>query len=395
MIRRHKYLTISILLSTVLLIGSAIPLYMRTAGQTVPDTGSFTPQPNNSHSRPPVSRPSNPVVVAPALDEHEGANCTYPVHYWQIKPDAWPAQVALSGQIYTKETIRDLYLVEDSDPHTQLIQHMYTAFLNILHGAEMVAIEDTLLNAQKWLEDNPPGSQLSEFNLRQNRGMVQVLVHYNNGDIGPGACEDAPEVPTPTPLPTAMEVKDIPEKLSRPQEASPTAEQASRAQVQAPATVAPFVRPTDPPPIPPPAPANTLPPPPTNTPLPPPTDTPPPPPTNTPLPPPTDTPPPPPTDSPPPPSNPQPSPTNTSPPPPTNTPPPPAPPNQHPQGLELASKYGVSYEEIMGWNAQGFGFGEIDRAYELAKDTGNSVSTIFEMRASGMGWGQIRKALQP
>jgi hypothetical protein len=392
MIKKHKYWTISILLVTVILLGTAVPLYLRSLGQAELETGSFTDQPETSPHIPLSSEiiPRTGAVEVASV-EPELANCTYPVHYWQVKPETWPAQVSLSGQIYTKETIRDIFLVEDPDSHTRLIQHVYTAFLNILHGADMVAIETTLLNAQKWLEDNPPGSQLSEFNLRQARDMTQVLIHYNNGEIGPGACADAPEPPQPTLVPTAMVEKDIPEVVSRPQPASPAVPPAPRQPLQAPAQP---VSPTDPPPPPPPTnpppPPPTdppPPPPPTNPPPPPPTDTPPPPPpTNTPVPPPTDTPPPPP-------------PTNTPVPPPTNTPPPPpnppGPPNQHPQGLALANKYGVSYEEIMGWNDQGFGFGEIDQAYAMSQETGAPVATIFEMRASGMGWGQIRRALRP
>lgn len=67
--------------------------------------------------------------------------------------------------------------------------------------------------------------------------------------------------------------------------------------------------------------------------------------------------------------------------------------NPHPEGLRLAQVHQVSYEEIMGWFCQGFGFGEIDLAYSLSAQTGTSVSEIFAMRASGMGWGEIMQAL--
>ena len=48
----------------------------------------------------------------------------------------------------------------------------------------------------------------------------------------------------------------------------------------------------------------------------------------------------------------------------------------------------------MGWFCQGYGFGEIDLAYELAQISGKPVSEIFAMRASGMGWGNIKKAIE-
>lgn len=67
--------------------------------------------------------------------------------------------------------------------------------------------------------------------------------------------------------------------------------------------------------------------------------------------------------------------------------------NPHPQGQELAERYGVPYEEIMGWFCQNFGFGEIDLAYSLSLETGVPVTEIFALRQSGMGWGEIKKQL--
>lgn len=68
---------------------------------------------------------------------------------------------------------------------------------------------------------------------------------------------------------------------------------------------------------------------------------------------------------------------------------------QHPEGLRLAARWGVSYNEIMSWFCQGYGFGEIDLAYELAGQSGKPVTEVFAMRASGMGWGNIKQALEP
>jgi len=62
-----------------------------------------------------------------------------------------------------------------------------------------------------------------------------------------------------------------------------------------------------------------------------------------------------------------------------------------PVAQRLADSFGVSYAEIIGWHCQGFGFGEIARAYLLANSTGDSASTYFAERQSGMGWGEIVK----
>jgi hypothetical protein len=66
----------------------------------------------------------------------------------------------------------------------------------------------------------------------------------------------------------------------------------------------------------------------------------------------------------------------------------------HPTGTRLADRYIVDYGEIMGWFCQGFGFGEIDRAYSLRDQYGVPVADIFAMKSSGMGWGQIKRQLQ-
>ncbi|MEJ2706771.1 MAG: DUF5666 domain-containing protein [Anaerolineales bacterium] len=67
----------------------------------------------------------------------------------------------------------------------------------------------------------------------------------------------------------------------------------------------------------------------------------------------------------------------------------------HPTGMTLAERYGVPYEEIMGWFCQGFGFGEIDLAYSLSLQSGTPVEQIFQMKMDGMGWGNIKKELAP
>jgi hypothetical protein len=66
---------------------------------------------------------------------------------------------------------------------------------------------------------------------------------------------------------------------------------------------------------------------------------------------------------------------------------------QQPEALRLAQRFNVSYDEIMGWFCKGFGFGEIDLAYDLSHSSGMPVSQIFALRSSGLGWGQIKQQL--
>ena len=64
------------------------------------------------------------------------------------------------------------------------------------------------------------------------------------------------------------------------------------------------------------------------------------------------------------------------------------------EGQKLASHWGVPYAEIMSWFCRGFGFGEIDLAYELAKDSGKPVAEIFALKSGGQGWGLIKQQLK-
>ncbi len=61
----------------------------------------------------------------------------------------------------------------------------------------------------------------------------------------------------------------------------------------------------------------------------------------------------------------------------------------HPTGDKLAERYGVSYEKIMAWFCQGYGFGEVDLAYTISQKAQVPVEEVFALRASGMGWGEI------
>ena len=62
-----------------------------------------------------------------------------------------------------------------------------------------------------------------------------------------------------------------------------------------------------------------------------------------------------------------------------------------PVAQRLADDFGVSYEEIMGWFCQGFGFGEIARAYLMADSSGDPATSYFDQRQAGLGWGEIVK----
>lgn len=65
----------------------------------------------------------------------------------------------------------------------------------------------------------------------------------------------------------------------------------------------------------------------------------------------------------------------------------------HPVGSDLAQRYEVDYDVIIGHFCDGFGFGEIRIAYSLQGETGTAVADLFAMRDSGLGWGEIMQSL--
>ncbi len=59
----------------------------------------------------------------------------------------------------------------------------------------------------------------------------------------------------------------------------------------------------------------------------------------------------------------------------------------------LADMFGVSYDEIVGWRDEGFGWGGIRIAYTLSANGGKLAAEIFALNKEGQGWGEIAKSL--
>jgi hypothetical protein len=63
---------------------------------------------------------------------------------------------------------------------------------------------------------------------------------------------------------------------------------------------------------------------------------------------------------------------------------------QHPVALALAETWGVTYEEIIGYFCQSYGFGEINIAFRISEATGIPVVDLLaEHSDSDMGWGLL------
>jgi hypothetical protein len=66
---------------------------------------------------------------------------------------------------------------------------------------------------------------------------------------------------------------------------------------------------------------------------------------------------------------------------------------QNPAVLNLARRFGATYEEVIGYYCQGFKLGDINHAYMLSAQTGTSPGEILALRSEGMNWGEIQKEL--
>lgn len=170
----------------ILALSIGIPLLLLS--DTAPDQTFSAAGQRDNLIRPIPTRGTTPALAASVPEN----NCTYPLEFWRSKPTDWPEHVTVGEVTYSREEMREIFMVADEDPAIDLLKHLYTTFLNILHGADMTSVEEVILDANTWLSLNPPGSPLSEFNQRRGVELVSLLEGYNNGVFGPGACPDIP-----------------------------------------------------------------------------------------------------------------------------------------------------------------------------------------------------------
>jgi hypothetical protein len=203
MLKRQRYLTLVLLLAATVLMGAFLPGLMNNQ-VNLQDPFFNTPPPTSTRFKEPITDIVDVVHSSRELPQVEVSerNCTYPVLYWKDHPDSWPAEIIIAGKSYPKDAVRSLYTAREPDLQTHLLKHMYTSFLNILHGADLAVIESILMEASGWLTTYPSGSELSEFNNQRGLYLIQILENYNDGQIGPGPCKDSPGTATLTPTST-------------------------------------------------------------------------------------------------------------------------------------------------------------------------------------------------
>jgi hypothetical protein len=64
-----------------------------------------------------------------------------------------------------------------------------------------------------------------------------------------------------------------------------------------------------------------------------------------------------------------------------------------PRAEQIAAKYGVTYNEVIGWYCDGYNWGQIDLAYSLGDEYAQGPESIFKKLENGENFGQIKKEL--
>lgn len=130
--------------------------------------------------------------------------CTHSVGYWKTHPETWPLEeIMLGEQIYSKEAaIGILNTPSKGDATYILAVQLIAAKLSIAAGADDSEIADTIEQADAWLIENPLGSNPKGEEREEGIALAEDLEAYNEGDIGPGKCEEG-AIPSATPTPSA------------------------------------------------------------------------------------------------------------------------------------------------------------------------------------------------
>jgi hypothetical protein len=118
--------------------------------------------------------------------------CTFSMDYWKDHPARWPAEaITVGGVTYTKADALAIFnQLGDGDVTTILARQLISSVLNLLNGADTEAIENIVIDADQWLMDHPSGSKVEDGDREIGLTLAETLDAYNDGMIGPGACED-------------------------------------------------------------------------------------------------------------------------------------------------------------------------------------------------------------
>jgi hypothetical protein len=129
--------------------------------------------------------------------------CTLSPSDWgAMDPASWPIDgLTIGGHTYSNEALYAL-LTEPSDVGNAaiiLFRRYLAAVLNVAAGADSTDVEEAAADALVWFdtyldEDGLPGDVRTNTEPgKEALAIGNILTAYNNGEIGPGACEGSGE----------------------------------------------------------------------------------------------------------------------------------------------------------------------------------------------------------
>jgi hypothetical protein len=137
--------------------------------------------------------------TAPGTDPGEGGGCTYTQGYWKNHPEAWPVTSLTLGTVnYTQQQLLQIFAQPvRGNGLVKLAHQLIAAKLNVANGADDTEIAATIAAADALIGGRvvPPIGTGSLSNGAVG-SLNDTLDAYNNGDIGPGHCDESSSSPS-------------------------------------------------------------------------------------------------------------------------------------------------------------------------------------------------------
>jgi hypothetical protein len=117
-------------------------------------------------------------------------NCTRSALYWVNHPELWPEKIDLGSALFTKMQALQIIHSTVVDVSSLVFIQFVSAYLNVIHGADPLAVADVIMQASDWVYNHPPGGLLQEAEAQKALSMAKELEDYNSGYLGPYRCLD-------------------------------------------------------------------------------------------------------------------------------------------------------------------------------------------------------------
>ena len=124
------------------------------------------------------------------VTESNRPGCTKAATFWFCYTNVWPVEsLELGGDPWAKTNL--LVLLKTCNPTDvtyQVAKQLAAAQLNAFNGADFSVVSQTMVDAEVWLITHPLGSNPGGADALAGQALADLLLSYNTGVIGPGAC---------------------------------------------------------------------------------------------------------------------------------------------------------------------------------------------------------------